>query len=1309
MNVTLNKISKYPLIDDLEIPYTVLSNWQGTADLLAELVGVPSALIMRVHPREIEVFVSSHSEGNVYEPGERAPLDSGLYCETVMDNLRELLVPDARKDPAWDHNPDIELDMVSYCGLPLTWPTGELFGTICMLDNRENPYSNQYRELLARFRDGILLNLQTIYRANQSRQKQEKAESSARFSEAKYRTLVETVPAVIYTASADSEARGLYVSPQIESLLGFSAEDYQGERNIWLEQLHPEDREPVLQKINQAYKSDIPLDSEYRLLTRQGDVVWVRDEATIIRDESGKSKFMQGVLTNITERKRIEHALTESEHKFRIIFDHASDGILVTDLETKGFYAANQTLCQMLGYAAQELKQLSVLDLHPKEALPFVLEQFEKETAKEIGFVPDIPFQTRDGTVFHAEITGSRITIEGKAYSLGMIRDNTERRQAEAERLQYAEKLQQDHDLLAAISHLRSLYIGDQPSELVFDSALTDILQLTNSSSGYIAELRIDENGRRYQQALAISNVAWNEETRRFYEENAPSGFRFYEFDGLNAAAIVTGGPVIANDPAQDTRRCARLPEGHPSLDTFLGLPLYRGEKIIGSIGLSNCPGGYDEAIAEYLKPLLESYSQLIDAYGADQAKLEAERAVHESSEQLRTITSSAKDAIVMMDPAGCISYWNPAAEKIFDYTTEEALGHSAHHLLAPEKYKGAFEQGIARFLATGDGMAVGKTLELTARRKGNEEFPIEISLSAVQLKGQWNAIAIIRDITERKVVETRLHQASTVFDSSHNGVMIVGADTNIVAVNKAFTQITGYSEADILGKTPRILSSGQHDRAFFQSMWSAIAESGSWSGEIYNRRKNGEIYPQWLSISSVNNDAGELTQYVAIFTDLSQLKHSEYELQRYMHYDPLTKLPNRRLLEERLSHALERARRRKRGLAVMLLDLDRFKEINESFGMTTGDALIQEVAQRVSARLRKEDTLARLGGDELLVVLEDAGESHHVLEVAHKTLAVLEPSFRIEDNEIFLTASMGISLYPDNADTVASLIGMADTAMYRAKGQGRNFAMFYSDELSQSTFKRLSLEADLRHALERGELELYYQPQQFLADGSLAGLEALMRWNHPTRGMISPGEFIPVAEAGDLIEPMGAWALQEACRQMAAWRSAGIAIPRVAVNLSPRQIGEPLVQNVTRLLQEHALPASALELEITESAIMDDPEAAGRTLAALNSLNVELAIDDFGTGYSSLAYLQRFKVQRLKIDRAFVSGLPGDENQAALCRAIISMAEALRLETVAEGIETPEQRKFLEQAGCNIGQGFLLSRPVPVAKLEGLIQSWQI
>ncbi|MET0015135.1 MAG: EAL domain-containing protein [Sedimenticola sp.] len=847
------------MLEELSVPDTILVNWQQTADLLAELVGVPSALIMRVHSREIEVFISSDSEGNVYNPGEKAPLDSGLYCETVMSTRSELLVPDARNDPDWDHNPDIELGMISYCGLPLTWPSGEMFGTLCILDTKENAYSTQYRDLLVRFRDSIQLSLQTIFEAN---------------------------------------------------------------------------------------------------------------------------------------------------------------------------------------------------TLHKKQ--------------------------------------------------------------------------------------------------------------------------------------------------------------------------------------------------------------------------------------------------------------MEAEKSAREAGEQLRVIAASAKDAIVMMDTMGRVSYWNPAAEKIFGHKAMETLGQPVHDLLAPGRDNQEIEDGLSGFLSSGEDEAVGKTLELVARRKGGEEFPVEISLSSVKIDDKWNAVAIIRDISQRKALETRLRQASRVFDSSHDGVMITDADSNIVAVNSAFTRMTGYREEEVLSKTPAILNSGYHDRAFFQTMWSAIGECGNWSGEIYNRRKNGEVYPQWLSISSVCSNEGELTHYVAILTDLSLLKRSERELQRYMHYDPLTALPNRRLLEERLGHALERAERQGGRLAAILLDLDRFKEINESFGMSAGDRLIKEAAKRITQTLRKQDTLARLGSDEFMVVLEEAGESHQVLDVVYKILDSLEPPYRVDGKEIFLTASIGISLYPENAETVESLIGKAESAMYRAKRQGRNLAMFYSEELSKSTLKRLSLEAELRHALERNEFTLHYQPQKTISGDRLVGVEALVRWNHPTRGLVPPAEFIPLAEEGDLIEPLGLWVLQEACRQMSVWRTAGINIPRVAVNLSVKQLGESIVGEVEKLLHKYELTAGSLELEITESAIMDNPEAAGRTLSAMSGLGVELAIDDFGTGYSSLAYLQQFKVQRLKIDRVFISGLPEQENQAALCRTIISMANALGLEVVAEGIETEDQFGFLVEQGCEIGQGFLISRPLPADQLEQLLLSWQ-
>ncbi|NEX19789.1 EAL domain-containing protein [Thiorhodococcus mannitoliphagus] len=552
-------------------------------------------------------------------------------------------------------------------------------------------------------------------------------------------------------------------------------------------------------------------------------------------------------------------------------------------------------------------------------------------------------------------------------------------------------------------------------------------------------------------------------------------------------------------------------------------------------------------------------------------------------------------------------------------------------------------------------------------------------------------------------ITDTRLRQAAALFDATREGFIITDLDAKVLAVNRAFTEITGYTEAEILGRTPRLLRSNRQDRAFYQAMWASISATGHWQGEIWNRRKNGEAYPLILSISTVYDSQRRPSHYVGVMTDISRLKESEARLEHLVHYDPLTNLPNRRLLQSRLQHAVDHADRQGHRVGVLFIDLDRFKTVNDSLGHPIGDELLQALAQRLSARLREDDTLGRLGGDELLLLIEHLERPADAAEIAESLLSLLEHPFRLPSGpEIYMGASIGISLYPDDGDTVTDLIKHADVAMYQAKEEGRCTYRFYTPSLTRAAKERLALEARLRRALANDEFVLYYQPQFETDSGRLIGCEALARWRSPEEGLVSPARFIPLAEETGLIVPLGEWALRTACAQGMAWLKAGFPQMMMAVNLSGRQLRNPeLANEVKAVLEQTGLPPQQLRLELTESIIMDQGTEAVERLQTLKALGLGLSIDDFGTGYSSLAYLKRFPIDELKIDQSFVRDIPEDENDMEIAATIIAMARNLKLEVIAEGVETQEQLDFLRRQGCRGCQGYLLGRPVPATDFE--------
>ena len=566
--------------------------------------------------------------------------------------------------------------------------------------------------------------------------------------------------------------------------------------------------------------------------------------------------------------------------------------------------------------------------------------------------------------------------------------------------------------------------------------------------------------------------------------------------------------------------------------------------------------------------------------------------------------------------------------------------------------------------------------------------------------------LGVFRDITERMRTEEKLRQAATVFENTMEGVVITNPDGDIVAVNPAFTNITGYSEAEVLGKNPRVRRSERHGKSYYQAMWASIQETGSWRGEIWNRRKTGEVYPEWLSINTVWDETGKITNYVAVFADISQMKRSEAELDHLAHHDPLTELPNRLLLNARLEYAIQRAHRENSSLAVLFLDLDRFKTVNDSLGHPVGDQLLKSVAALLGACVRSEDTVARLGGDEFVILLEGVGDSGAAADIAEKILNALNKRYDLNGQAVFVSASIGISIYPADGRDGTTLLKNADAALYRSKEEGRNTFRFYSAELTRVAHDRLNLESELRRAIEQKEFVLYYQPQVDVSSGAIVGAEALVRWQHPQFGIISPLRFIPLAEETGLILQLGDWVLNAACEQLQTWLDSGLPPITLAVNLSPRQFQHrDLVNQLRTVLDATGLPPRLLELELTEGAIMERGEAAVATLQELKDLGLRLSIDDFGTGYSSLAYLRRFPIDTLKIDRSFMRDIPRDTGAMEIASTIIVMAHNLHMRVLAEGVETREQLAFLQRNGCDSYQGFLSSRPVTAESFEKLLR----
>ncbi|MET0102230.1 MAG: EAL domain-containing protein [Sedimenticola sp.] len=669
------------------------------------------------------------------------------------------------------------------------------------------------------------------------------------------------------------------------------------------------------------------------------------------------------------------------------------------------------------------------------------------------------------------------------------------------------------------------------------------------------------------------------------------------------------------------------------------------------------------------------------------------EFALRSSEALVRNILDKAGEGIITTDSRGVIETFNHAAQEIFGYTESEAVGSSVG-MLMPAVYRSQHDEQIRSHQQAPNPHLVGLTREVAGQRKSGETFPLEITVTELADQDGHKYVALMRDVSDRKKAEEELRLAAQVMDSSLEAIVITDANEIIRAVNPAFTEITGYSQQEVIGSKPSMLASGRHDKRFFKEMWHAIDTHGKWQGEIWDRRKSGEVYPKWLSIISIKNDRGEVSHYVGIASDITELKQSEERLEHLAHYDPLTELPNRMLFQDRLTHAIAQCHRNNSQLALLFVDLDRFKSVNDSFGHEVGDRLLVAVAERLQRCVREGDTIARLGGDEFVVIISNLPDPSDAVRVAEHLVGTLREPFYIQRNECFIGSSIGIAIYPDDGDDSETLSRNADTAMYRAKMQGGDSYDLYDEKMGEEASRRLLLSTRLRHALERGQLAMHYQPVVSGFDNKVVAVEALMRWYEPEFGSITPAEFIPLAEDSGLIGSLGRWALDTACGQFREWQEAGVTLERVSVNVSPRQLLQPgLPEYISELLEKHGMRAECLELELTETAVMDYSETAARFFDHVERIGVRLSIDDFGTGYSSLAYIKQLPIHTLKIDRSFVRDLHRDTGSREIVRAVIALAHSLGLDVVAEGVQESGQLDFLRSQGCELMQGWLYSK----------------
>ena len=694
----------------------------------------------------------------------------------------------------------------------------------------------------------------------------------------------------------------------------------------------------------------------------------------------------------------------------------------------------------------------------------------------------------------------------------------------------------------------------------------------------------------------------------------------------------------------------------------------------------------------------------LYSAKMADEQKEAALKEVSNSEKRYRGLVEFQNEHVVRINRNGIFTFANHAFLSAIGLSPELITGRKWQEVIHPDD--------------------IEQTKTALSRALSGPNYRAEVESRLLQIDGpHWiawegNGIedelgeyfevqAVGRDITKQKVAESSLRTAGLVYETTSEAMVVTTPDGVILAINPAFSEMTGYSKEEVIGQSTRILQSGRHDKFFYAAMWEELNATGHWKGEIWNKRKNGEIFPELLTINTVYEEDGAVAQRVALFSDISEEKRTQEVIWQHANFDTLTKLPNRRMFLERLEQEIKTSRRTGLPLALLFIDLDRFKEVNDTLGHEQGDILLQEAAKRLLNCVRETDVVGRLGGDEFTIILTGIEDQGSVDRVAELILDSIVEPFQLESTMAYVSASIGITLYPEDAADVGNLLKNSDQAMYASKKLGRNRFNYFKSTMQVAAVHRVGIANDLRAAIAEGQFKLFYQPIVDLKTGDIHKAEALIRWFHPTKGIISPAEFIPIAEETGLIIPIGDWVFKEAASQAAKWHVSHQASIQISVNKSPVQFSATKTDHSTWIAQLNALglKGNSIAVEITEGLLMDATTSINRQLLEFSEAGIQVSIDDFGTGYSSLSYLKKFDIDFLKIDQSFVSGLTSGESDKALCEAIIVMALKLGMKVIAEGVETEEQRDFLKNANCDYGQGYLFSHPVPAEEFEKFLQ----
>lgn len=983
-----------------------------------------------------------------------------------------------------------------------------------------------------------------------------------------------------------------------------------------------------------------------------------------------------------------------ADARYQQLFDQTGDGVLVLNRE-HAVLEANNSALQMLDYERDALLKMRMHDILAAHELARLEPSVRKVMSGNVLY-EECAFVRSNGEEFTVEVSCQKLGAD--TYFLN-VRDLSERKKTE-------DRIKQLTQLYQALSQINQAIVRMENEDDLFPLVCRCAVDLGGMKMAWIGQLD-EASSAILPVAVYGSGVEYTESLSLTIQEDLPGG------QGPTGICLRENRIMILNDYLTNkvTEHWHDWAKqfGWESAATF---PIQRNGKPFAALNVYQTkPNGFDEEITNLLKELTTDISFALNNFDHEAQRLKLVQDLEGAYNRINHILNVSPAIIYSLKTRTghkdfVVDFIGDNIQKLTGYAAKDWYSprfwlnhvHPDDRATVMKAQQELLTQGYLnhqyRFVhADGSVIWIDDQLMLIRDSAGK---PVEVV-------GAW------LDITDSKIAEERLRVNAQVFEFSREGIITTDAYNNILTVNKAFTEITGYKAEEIIGKNPRILASGITNKAFYKAMWQQIVHKGYWQGEVLNRRKDGEFFSERLSISTIRNQDGKITQHIGIISDLSEHKLAEQRIEFLSNFDALTQLPNRSLLSDRATLALAAANRGSEPLALVYLDLDRFKFVNESLGPSIGDALLKELAQRLLNTLRPEDTLSRQGGDEFIMLLPGT-DAEGAAHVAKKLLEIVSKPFTFGSQRITLTSSIGIAEFPQDGDSFEQLTQSADAALYRAKQAGRNNFQFFTQQMHEQAYEVLQIENELRQALEQHEFELYYQPQVDIVTSRIIGAEALIRWRHPKKGMVSPASFIPIAEESSLINEIGNWVLNTALHQLASWQSAGIAIVPVAVNLSIVQFRQDsLYEFICDGLRETKLDPAMLELEMTESIAMEDSERTIRVLNQLKALGVNLSIDDFGTGYSSLNYLKQFKIDKLKIDQSFVRDMELFPEDAAIITAIIGMAKGLGFKAIAEGVETRQQLEFLLEQQCDQVQGYLFSKPLPAKDFELLLRKGEI